>query len=214
LRRFGIDSDTAARMTSGGSETWMTSREAADLGIVTEVTTWEPAPFPARPENLAEFPAVACIFPPKTLHPKGLCTMDKPEIIEELLEAVIPGDAAPEEKLREVIDRLNTAETELAAKAEEVTQLTEKVTALEGDLTAKSEEIASLTEEVKAKGDECQRVMAKLSRPAATPAPKNRTFAQALAEYRQAHPGKSYDSAFCAVAKAHPELYKATRRCK
>lgn len=207
LRRFGVAAPTAVRMTSGGSETWMTAREAAELGIITEVTNWEPAPFPARPENLADFPAVACIFPPKQLNPKGLNAMENPEIIEELLEAVIPGDATPEEKLREVINRLNNAETEL-------TTLTEKVTALESDQTAKTEEITRLTEEVKAKGEECQRVMAKLSRPAPTATPKSRTFAAALAEYRQAHPGKSYDSAFCAVAKAHPELYKATRRYK
>ena len=216
LQRFGIDADQAARMTSGGSETWMTAREAAELGIITEVTTLEPAPFPARPENLADFPAVACIFPPKHLQTKGLDTMDNPtyEIIEELLESAVPGDATLEEKVREIITRLTNAETELTAKSEEVTQLTEKITALEEDLTAKGEEIASLTEEVKAKGEECQRVMAKLSRPAANPAAKSRTFAQALDEYRQAHPGKSYDSAFCAVAKAHPELYKATRHFK
>lgn len=207
LERFGFDEEQVKEWTAEGRQHWFTAEEALEAGIITAVIKGEPKPLEEELEAPEGLKAVALFYPNHQPKNEEIPMAEDPKNPTAEKVEPTPAETPVEETIEVTPEEL----------AEKVQALEEELAATKAELAEKDAALAKAQEELAGKAQECEQAVAKLKSLTGglrAPAPAKsatRTFASALNEYRQAHPDKSYDLCFAAVAKAEPALYKNFR---
>ena len=184
-------------------EGWLSAREALAYGIIDRIIEAEdvqPAPKISnltlqKLKGFVNMPKLRNEEPdknPEKLQPEAATAKD-PQIPEDPdFKALDPEpEKEPEKEPEEKPDE------ELANLRKQLDNLTSQVASLQNQL---------------AKAQAANRKLSPGFRAASSDAAqKPQDFHAALANLRQAHPGMSYDDAFCMTARKHPDLYNSLR---
>ena len=220
LERTAVPGNLIDEWLSEGRQGWLNAQEAQSYGIVDEIVEGE-AELPPMPQDNG-LRAVAVYYPkqpPKTensemaksIESKAVATAEEKEI--EKTE-VVPGDDGQ----KQVVETETETETvkepvaDCNKPAAEETDLSEVV----ASLTARVEELEKALEAAQAAQAKASASLAALTggmRGAAAPqakAPEPKSWNEVLAAYRREHPEMPADDAFCACARLHRDLWRAT----
>lgn len=221
LERTAVPGNLIDEWLSEGRQGWLNAQEAQAYGIVDDIVEGE-AELPPMPQDNG-LRAVAVFYPkqpPKTensemaksIESKAVATAEEKET--EKTE-VVTGDDGQKQVVETETETVEEPVADCDKPAAEETDLSEMVAA-QAKLTARVEELEKALEAAQAAQAKASASLAALSgglRGTAAPqakASEPKSWNEALAAYRREHPEMPADEAFCACARLHRDLWRAT----
>jgi ATP-dependent protease ClpP protease subunit len=217
LERTAVPGNLIDEWLSEGRQGWLNAQEAQAYGIVDEIVEGD-AELPAMPADNG-LRAVAVFYPNhqtnKELREMAESIQKAKAEEKEIEKTEVVTDDDGQKQVVETETETETVEEPVAdcnKPAAEGTDLSEVVAAL----TARVEELEKALEAAQAAQAKASASLAALSgglRGAAAPqakAPEPKSWNEALAAYRREHPDMAADDAFCACARLHRDLWRAT----
>lgn len=221
LERTAVPGALIDEWLSEGRQGWLSASEAMGYGIVDEIVEGE-AELPPMPQDNG-LRAVAVFYPNKQLEKKELempKAKAKAEEVETEKTEVVTDDNG-EKQIVETETEVKPVEekpvAECEPKAEEpAAEPAPELSEIVGSLTARVEELEKQLAASQAAQAKAEASLAALSgglrgsvTAAAPKAAEPKSWHEALASYRSAHPEMSADDAFCACAELHRDLWTA-----
>ena len=222
LQRTAVPDALIDEWLAEGRRGWLNADEAKLYGIVDEIVDGE-AELPLVPADDEKYRAVALFYPENTTQKEPtMANTNEAQATAKAAESAEAQDIQTpaenqepqeqsrieeemEQKLAAGAEALAQAKAALAASEEARAQLTARVEELEQQLATSAE--------TQAKAEASLAALSGGLRGSATAEPLKvevpKSWHEALASYRSAHPEMSADDAFCACAELHRELWTA-----